>query len=217
MKNKVLFIIIGVVLVLALLITGTVLFLNSRFSQPTNTDTSSQSSISDTGSSQQSSDTSDTSGTDSSVSSGSQNSSDTSDVSVQAVTTKLTNLIVGNVTAAKGDKVSIPVYVRANKGFMGITTDFKYDTALLKYTGFKRGDLLSDGDMQQVSNGTLKFLAVENGDVTNDGILLYLEFEVLSEEQQVIPINIIVGDNYVGNQAEELVDVYTVNGSITIK
>ena len=217
MKNKVLFIIIGVVLVLALLITGTVLFLNSKFSEPASSDTGSQSSVSDTDSSQQSSDTSDTSGTDSSVGSASQNSSDTSDVSVQAVTTKLTNLIVGNVTAAKGDKVSVPVYVRANKGFMGIMADFKYDTSLLKYTGFKKGDLLSDGDMQQVSNGMLRFLAVENGNVTNDGILLYIEFEVLSETQQVTTINIIVEDNYVGNQAEELVDVYTVDGSVTVK
>lgn len=141
---------------------------------------------------------------------------DTSTESVPKANKDMTTFIVGNTSAKVGGKVKVPVYVSSNKGFMGVFAKFKYDTSSLKYKGYKKGNILSDYEVQE-SNGEIKFLSVERGDVTKDGVALYLEFEVVAKKATTTPVSVSIGANDIANKSEQYVKVDTINGEVTIK
>ena len=216
MNKKTIIIIISVVAALAIAIGGTILILNSNFSGATDKDpqgdiTSSENSKVDGTDSKTESTPSDSNNDESST-----DTPDDSTVSVPKAEKDMTTFIVGNAEVQTGSKVSVPVYVSSNKGFMAVMASFKYDTTALKYIGYKKGNLLSSYDFDE-SNGTIKFISVENGDITKDGVAFYLEFEAIAQNPTTTPVAITINSNGIGNKAEQYVAVDTINGNITIK
>ena len=123
---------------------------------------------------------------------------------------------IPDATVSKGAKFKLPVKVVNNPGFMGLQMSFDYDTSVLKYTGYKKGELLSPAEIDE-NNGTIKILAIENGDVKKDGSILYLEFEVISDTTKQTELKVNIAENGAANQSEEYVKYSSQNGKITIK
>ena len=222
MNKKTIIIIVSVIAALAIIIGGTVAFLNSKFIAPKNdeqsTITSGVDANKDNNSKESASNdkTSDSSSADEDGNTSDDGGKSTSAISVPKATKDITTFIAANVTAKSGSKVKVPVYVSNNKGFMGLLAKFKYDTTALKYTGYKKGEVLTDYDVS-VKDNTIGLISVENGDVKKDGIIIYLEFEVLAKASTTTPIEVIVGEGDLGNSSEKLVKSDTINGSVIVK
>lgn len=83
---------------------------------------------------------------------------------------------VGSVTANSGENVTIPVYLSNNTGIAGFTFTVKYQDGI-KLTEIKAGDLLSSGIFESnVETGKVTWFDSKN--INDDGILLYLTFEI---------------------------------------
>lgn len=215
MNKKIVIIIVAVIVALALIIIGTILLLNSKFTDVPKDNTSSQSNIIGSDASEtESNDKSENSVSEVTSSIDSQGSSSIAS-SAQSTNGNITTVTVENVTAAKGSKVSVPVTVSSNKGFMGCFSKFQYDTSALKYTGYKKGSILTDYQVQE-SGGVIKFMTIESKNVTANGTLIYLEFEVIADSAQVSPIKITIDKTSIANKEEQYVPVQTVNGNVTI-
>ena len=218
MNKKTIIIIISIIAALAIVIGGTVALLSSKFKGTSDKDNNNQNSI--TSSSTEGTNSNDNSQNGGNTDSFNSNETDTNEndstVSVPKANKDMTTFIVDNVTAEKGGKVSVPVYVSSNKGFMGVFGKIKYDTSALKYTGYKKGNILTDYEVQE-TNGEIKFMSVERGDVTKDGVVLYLQFDVVTASTNTTPITISIADNAIANKAEQYVKVDTINGSVKIK
>ena len=214
MNKKVLIIVISVVVALAIAITGTVIFLVSKFNgndgnKGGETSSNNSSLVSD-GTNKPSPVPSPESGT----ITGSSNQQGT--ISIPTTNSNITTMSVGSVAAQKGANIKIPVMVTSNQGFMGCFFKFKYNTSDLKYTGYSKTPLLTDYQVQE-SNGTIKFMTVEKGNVTKDGVLIYLEFEVIGNSGKVSPITLKIDKTGIANKQEQYVPVTTVNGQVNIK
>ncbi len=231
MKIKNIIIIISVIAVLVLLIAGTIALLVSKIIDGFKPGGNPSGAASGDASSLQS-DTQSSGKTDGSTGSGSgtgsPDSSNPSDGSSQGSaggsTTSVapgdtTKISVGSASGSKGDKVSIPVEISDNRGIMAMVAGFKYDASALKYTGYKRGTVFTGygaGDITE-SNGLIQFVTVENNDVTKNGTIIYLEFEIIAAKAQESKITLTVNKDSIGNYNEELVPVITENGKVTIK
>ena len=83
---------------------------------------------------------------------------------------------MGSVTANSGENVTIPVYLSNNTGVAGFTFTVKYQDGI-KLTEIKAGDLLSSGIFESnVETGKVTWFDSKN--INDDGILLYLTFEI---------------------------------------
>ena len=122
---------------------------------------------------------------------------------------------VESVEAKVGEKVKVPVTLKDNPGIMAMELTFKYDTASLKYTGYEKGDVLSDYEFAD-KNDTIKFVNLENNDVKKDGTLFYLEFEVL-KGAKTSDILFAIGFDDITNYNEQLFKFTVNNGTVTIK
>ncbi len=139
-----------------------------------------------------------------------------STTSIPKANKDMTTFIADNVTAKIGDKVTVPIYVSNNKGFMGLMAKFEYDTSVLKYTGFKKGDVLTDYEVP-TKDGVIGLQSVENGDVKKDGVIIYLQFDVIAKNPTTTQIDVVIGDHDVGNYSMQYVKTDTIDGSVTIK
>ena len=124
-------------------------------------------------------------------------------------------IIVGSVKGEVGKKVSVPVSIKNNPGIMAMLLEFKYDNAVLKYKGYTQGDFLTEYQFND-DNGTLRFLNLEDGDVKKDGVLVNLEFEILTKTDKT-DITINVADDAIANYNQDLIAVKGVNGEVKIK
>lgn len=211
MSKKALITLIAVVSVLVIAITGTVVGLVLGFAGNNSGGGKSEgSSMTD------SSDKNDVSTDSKSEGVSSQSGVVESSSSIPEVTTGITTMSVGKVTAKKGDTVKVPVKVSSNKGFMGCFFKFNYDTANLKYVGYSKTPLLSDYQVQE-SNGNIKFMTIEKGNVTQNGTLIYLEFEVIGNSGTEAFVNLSIDKTAIANKQEQYVPVVTKNGAVTIE
>lgn len=209
-KKKLIIIIVAAVLAAALVITGIVLALKSAFAGGTTGGTDSDLS---SGSSITGSNTVDSSDTES----GNDTDTPSKDSSGDSTTSSgKAEIKVGTVSGKKGQTVRVPVTIDSNPGIMAMLLEFKYDSDVLKYTGYSEGNVLSDYEFAE-KDGGLTFLAVESKDVKDNGDLFYLEFEILSDKAQDSAVEIIVGDDSISNYDEEFVKVSGTNGKVTIK
>lgn len=180
-KKKIIIIATAAVLVLALIITGTILILKSSFSDK-GTDTSSVSSLSD-------------------------------EPVGEAVIT------VGSVSGSVGEKIKVPVEISGNPGFMAAFLKFEYDTSSLKYVTYHKGDFLTDYEVYEDSKakGKISFINTENGDVSDNGVMLYLEFEIL-EGAKSSDVKIVTdSDTMLCNYDEQIISIKGTDGTVTVK
>lgn len=207
-KSKLIIIIVAAVLAAALVITGIVLALKSAFVGGTtggnNSDLSNSSSVTE----DNTSDSSDVNST-----SGSGNASNSSSEGKKPSSGNA-EIKVGTVSGKKGQTVRVPVTIKSNPGIMAMLLEFKYDKDVLKYKGYAEGNVLSDYEFAE-KDGALTFLAVESKDVSDNGDLFYLEFEILKEKESTVEI--IVGDDSISNYDEEFVKAKGTNGKVKIK
>ncbi len=128
--------------------------------------------------------------------------------------TSKTTITVSSVSGNVGEKITVPVSIKGNPGFMAMLLDFEYDNTALKYTGYTKGDFLTNYQFND-DNGVLRFLTLENDDVEKDGVLVNLEFEVLKSGKS--DIKIVVNDDSIANKNEELISAKGVGGAVTGK
>ena len=128
---------------------------------------------------------------------------------------KTTTISIDDISTKKGKKISVPVKVSSNQGFMSAVVEVNYDTSALKYTGYKQGKLFSDF-MFNNTDGKVKFIVLGNKDVKKDGVLVNLEFEVIAKSKTT-KLDVNVEPNMIGNQKEEIIPVKLVDGSVKIK
>lgn len=125
-------------------------------------------------------------------------------------------ITVGTVSGSKGDTVKVPVEISGNPGIMAFLLEFNYDKDALEYTGYKEGNFLTGYDVN-ATEGTVKFLNLEDKDVKKDGTLIYLEFKILDDSKSESEIELVIGENSICNYNEETIDVAAVNGKVKIK
>jgi|GEM_PF-2680380 len=90
-------------------------------------------------------------------------------------------IVITSSFAASGDWVTIPVYIKNNPGICAAKMTIKYDTSKLSLVSAEKGDIMrstmfTKGDIA-VMPLTLVFASLAN--ITDDGILFNLNFEVL--------------------------------------
>ena len=123
---------------------------------------------------------------------------------------------VDNVTASSGKTVKVPVRMSGNKGFMAVMLQCEYDKEVLEYVTYDKGDFLTDYEVN-ASNGVVKFLSLEDGDVDDDGVMVYLEFKVKGKSGASSDIKLVMDEGSICNYDEEILEVKTVNGKVTVK
>lgn len=126
-----------------------------------------------------------------------------------------TVITVGSVSGKVDKKVTVPVSIKGNPGFMAMLLEFNYDTSVLKYKGYTQGDFLTDYQFND-DNGTLRFLNLEDGDVKDNGVLVNLEFEIVSDSAEKTDIKLTVASDSIANQKEQLISATGENGTVTI-
>lgn len=138
---------------------------------------------------------------------------DTKDPNV-STTSNTAVITVGDAEGKKGDTVKIPVDISENGGFMASLLNISYDSSALKYIGYEKGEVLTDYEFSE-SDGSLKFLGLENEDVTDNGTLFTLKFEILTDSKQKTEIKLDVED--IINYDEESLTTSVENGEVTVK
>ena len=226
MNKKTLIIIIASVLAVALVATGVIVFLKDSFneSKPTVNDdvssvVSSETQVSEETSTEAESDVNSTVSEEKTssaeTSSVAQTSSASSKVESSKPVSKDTVITVGSVSGSVGKKVTIPVSIEGNPGIMAMLLEFGYDNTVLKYKGYTQGDFLTNYQFND-QEGTLRFLNLEDNDVSKNGVLVNLEFEILKSTSKT-DVTIKIGKDSIANQKEELISAKGVNGTVTIK
>lgn len=87
-------------------------------------------------------------------------------------------LTVESVSAGKGDEVDVSILITNNTGFAAMTLSIGYDKDALTYKSFEKG-ILSDYTVKDhPSNGIVRLVNVENGNLTKNGKLITLKFTV---------------------------------------
>lgn len=126
-----------------------------------------------------------------------------------------TVITVGEVSGKAGDTVKVPVKLSGNPGIMACMLEFDYDTESLKYVDYKKGDFLKDYEIAE-NDGKIRFISVEDADTDENGVILYLNFEVL-EKAKTSEIKITIPENSICNYDEEVITATGVNGKVTVK
>ncbi len=236
-KSKIIIIIVASVLAAALVIAGIIFALTNAFtfnpadnssenfvsSSVTGTNSNEDTKNPDAqgtqsnGNNDSSAQTGNNSGTQNSGSASSgQNGTDANSSSTVSVIPSDCTISAGAASGSKGKTVRVPVSIAANPGIMAMIFDIEYDSSLLKYSGYSKGNVLSDYEFSE-NKGKLTFLNVEQNNITKNGNLFFLEFEILSDKAQDCEIKISVRDDGFCNYDEQLIGVKSKNGKITIK
>ena len=126
-----------------------------------------------------------------------------------------TVITVGEVSGKSGDTVKVPVKISGNPGFMACLLEFDYDTESLKYVDYKKGDFLKDYEIAE-DNGKIRFISVEDGDTKENGVILYLNFEIL-DDAKTSEIKLTLPENSICNFDEEVITAKSENGKVTVK
>lgn len=101
---------------------------------------------------------------------------------------------VGSAASKAGTTIKVPVTITDNPGIAGFTMDLKYDRSVLTPKTATVGELLKDSgnftsnlEQEGVSAADLEQVTVywqDEVNVTGDGVLFYLEFDISSEAKE---------------------------------
>ncbi len=126
-----------------------------------------------------------------------------------------TVISVGEVSGREGDTVKVPVKISGNPGFMACMFELEYDTKNLKYVDYKKGDFLKDYETAD-SDGKVRFISVEDGDTKENGVMVYLNFEIL-DGAKTSEIKLNIPENSICNYNEEVITAKAENGKVKVK
>lgn len=127
--------------------------------------------------------------------------------------------IVGNASGKKGKVVKVPVKIVGNTGFAAVFGSVEYDSAVLKYLGFSKGELNASHEVYGEKKGSVSFISdtTTNEDIKDNGTLLYLEFEIISKDKASADVTLNIAEDGICTIEEELVPIKTEKGTISIK
>lgn len=98
------------------------------------------------------------------------------------------NTLYGNmVETFEGEKISIPIMIKNNLGFMGFSVEVSYDEDVLKPTYTESGKILSTGmyndNVEILKSSPIKIVYTNSENVFFDGELFVLCFDVLESDK----------------------------------
>lgn len=125
-------------------------------------------------------------------------------------------IVVESVEGKVGETVKVPVRVYKNPGVMAYVINFGYDTSALSYVDYESGDFLTDYQFS-THNGTLTFVNLENKDIKEDGVMVYLKFRILETDKDKTEIEIKLNGQDAANSKEQYIKFEGENGTVTIK
>lgn len=104
-------------------------------------------------------------------------------INAYASTSMSDNIIYSSEIYAEADgAVEVPIRMQNNKGFMGFSIIFNYDSSVLEPISVQTGEVLSGGmlnDSIGYSNeGTVKVVYNASENKTSDGVLFYITFKI---------------------------------------
>lgn len=124
------------------------------------------------------------------------------------------------IVAEKGKQISIPVLINNNHGIMGYRLSFCYDASKLEILSVTNGEKFNGTVSDSIGNNSGIFDVVWNAtsNNTNNGTLLYLNFNVISNDSDKTYTQIGIGysssDTF--NEAYEEVELNCSYGDISI-
>lgn len=132
------------------------------------------------------------------------------------------NIIVGTARARLGDTVTVPVYVTKNTGIAGFKHTINFDSSNLKMISVDTVGKYSDGTLvlnkENLENGEFTVLWFGDKNVTEDGIMYNIQFEVLeSATDGSSSVSISFNDKDNGNTTGENVVFGSINGFVDIR
>ncbi len=123
---------------------------------------------------------------------------------------------IGSVEGQVGETIKVPVKIYKNPGVMAYMLNFEYDSNVLSYVDYEKGDFLTNYEFSAY-NGVLNFVNVENKDVDENGVLFYLKFKILKTDQKKTEIALNLTGEEAANSQEKWVKFEGENGTVTIK
>ena len=98
------------------------------------------------------------------------------------VAADLPQVYTDEITVEAGDTVTVPIKVRNNTGLVGFCLILKYDQDVFTPKTVRSGELTQSGilddSIETSKNNTFKIIWSNTEDVTEDGILVNVDFEV---------------------------------------
>ena len=127
---------------------------------------------------------------------------------------------VGSCNALPGETLILPVRVYDNPGFAALQLSVEYDESLLTPVNVTAGSLLATGELRyQTDQNTCRILWYDTQDMTQNGILFYVHFQVNAAADLDTKTSIILHSDY-GDicQADHTnISFFMENGTIFIK
>ena len=88
------------------------------------------------------------------------------------------NITIGQVDAMPSDTVYIDLSIDNNPGIAAMTISITYDSSALEYKGYKEGFLSDYTVKAHPSKNQIRFINLERGNISENGIFLTLIFKV---------------------------------------
>lgn len=131
------------------------------------------------------------------------------------------HIIVGNVVGRLGETVNVPVSITKNTGIAGFEHTVTFDTSKFRFVSAVAVDEFASGTVvvndEKAADGEVTVLWFGTGDITGDGTVYNLAFEILetaSDGSSEIAVSFDSNDN--ANVSGENVLFEAVNGSIEV-
>lgn len=87
-----------------------------------------------------------------------------------------------NCSVAKGEEITIPIFISDNPGIMGLSVRFSFNSKMFEPIEVKRGTLLSSGMLDDSvgadEDGSFKVIWCGTGNINSDGELFDITFKV---------------------------------------
>lgn len=131
---------------------------------------------------------------------------------------------VGDISGEVGSVVSVPVSIENNPGIASFTFKLNYDNTKLKPINITSGEAIDSKITTNITQPNVDFSKLKyvtavwgsDSNMTNNGILYTVDFEILNDASGKIPLTISYENGDICNALLEDVDVLTYAGSITV-
>ena len=130
----------------------------------------------------------------------------------------------GSISVESGERVTIPVKIENNGGFMGFSIIVTYDAEIFTPVSVSKGEILAgmfNDSIDTATDNSFKVVFTGTGNVTGDGVIFNIVFDVSDEASGKYDISLSYSqqdtfnekwDNVVLN-CEKIETVVTVNGT----
>ena len=127
------------------------------------------------------------------------------------------NIVVGDADVKAGNQFSVPIDISCNTGIATLVFDISFDNDIMMFVSAEDGGLFTGYNCAQVSDNTYRFTLTSDTDVTANGTLVTLNFEVgkkVFDSKNFISVT--VDENNCKNAAGENVSTYSEFGEVDV-